>query len=86
MKSEASGSNKKIPNECHLEHIVMAVFEAVSKAFDSKAYKQQIREGIDNLGRVVCYIVVLNVSATNIWPIQVPLGCMYMYLLAPVYG
>jgi hypothetical protein len=37
----------------------MIIFQAISYAFDPKPYKEQVRQSINNLGRVDCGIIIL---------------------------
>jgi hypothetical protein len=41
------------------EHTVVFILQAIPYAFRSQSYEQEVREGIDNFGRVDCSIIIL---------------------------
>lgn len=46
-------------NKCHQENAIMIILETVSNALDSQSDKEEVREGIDDLGGVYGGIVIL---------------------------
>lgn len=66
MEEEAPSANKHVTEKSDQEYLVMAIFPTAYNAFDSQVYEEEIGQGIDNLCRVWCCVVILEfVSLVN---------------------
>ena len=62
VEHETTESNQEVANIGHLKDCIMAMFSATFDTFVGKIEEHEIREGVDDLGRVVCGIIVLLTS------------------------
>jgi len=60
MKSKAARSHDKITNISNQKDRIMPVTKTVCNTFEGEEHEEQVRQGIDNLGRVNGCIIVLE--------------------------
>ncbi len=82
MEHEAADSDKKVAEVCDLEDHVMAMFSTTVDAGVCEIHEHQIRQGVDDLGGVVCRIIVLVTSI----PAAFFCRFVFSYLFAPLEG
>ena len=59
MKGEASGADEQVAKKRDEEYAIMAILPAIEHSFESKKYEQEVGQRVDDLGGVLCGIVVL---------------------------
>lgn len=59
MESEAAGTDKEVAEEGDEEDSVVSIAIAIEHANESEPDEEQVRQGVDNLGRIRRGIVVL---------------------------
>ena len=60
MEHEASKANAEVSSICNDKDGVMTILATALDSFVCKVDKHKICQGVDDLGRVVCGIVVLQ--------------------------
>lgn len=65
MEQEAPGANDKITAVGDKENLVMLMPATAQNSLDAEPHKQQVGQGIDDLGGVDGRIVVLSMPKTN---------------------
>lgn len=82
MEAETTKADKKIAQVRNDEDIVMLMLHAVMDAFQSKVEKQEVGHRIDDFGRVLRGIVVLQ-SVRRKWAATLRSGA---YFFTPIDG
>lgn len=59
MEGKASGADEKVAKERYEEYAIMAILPAVEHSPEGEVYEQEIGQRINDLGGVLCGIVVL---------------------------
>lgn len=70
MEHEASKADQEIAKICNLEDCIMTLLSAALDSSVGQIDEHEICEGIDDLGGVVCCIIVLLLSAQKLHALQ----------------
>jgi hypothetical protein len=62
MEEEAADADKEQHDEGGDPHLIVAILNAASNAFDGKVDEEEVGERVDNLCNIVSRIVVLIVN------------------------
>jgi len=60
VKGKASRSYKQIAEEGDEEYAIMAILPAIVHSLESEVDEEQVGQGVDDLRRVACRIVILS--------------------------
>jgi len=60
MEEEAPSPDKHVANKSDQEYPVMAMFPTAYDAFDSQVHEEEVGHCIDNLGCILCRVIILK--------------------------
>jgi tRNA U34 5-carboxymethylaminomethyl modifying GTPase MnmE/TrmE len=61
MEKEATGANNQVSEVADEEYDLMSLRQTAAYAFQAQVQKQEVREAVDNLCRILRRIVVLHI-------------------------
>jgi hypothetical protein len=72
VKHEAAEPHEKIAKICNFKDHVVSMLPAALDAFICEVHEHKIRQSVDDLGGVVCGIIVLLASVQKSCPFSLP--------------
>ena len=60
MEEKAPSTDKHVATKRDQEYPVMAMFPTAYNAFDGQVYEEEVGHGINNFGRILCRIIILE--------------------------